>query len=180
MHRIATIVVMVLGLVLVPSTAFGQQYPIAAEGEDQDFGVQVAGDTFDKQDCGFQPGTTADIRPNDTAADTKQVGSDGCVRLTVRIVDQDTVSIDDREYDARRCASNTIFVTAPVAGGAAEQRQMRNHFTILCAATKAGPLPRTGNDIADLAALGGVLVVVGATVVTIVRRRRRSAAGGTT
>lgn len=170
---------MALGLFLVPAAASAQQYPIDKEAEVQNFGNQSAGETFNKQDCGFQPGTTADVRFGDTPAGTKQVGSDGCVRLTVRIVDRDTVSIDGREYDARRCASNTIVVSAPVAGGAAEQRQVQNRFTIVCAATAAGPLPRTGNDVADLVTLGGVLVVAGVTVLTIVRRRRHTGSATT-
>jgi LPXTG-motif cell wall-anchored protein len=179
MRRIATVVAVLLGALAAPTVAAAQQYPIDAPPAVRSFGSQRPGDTFNKEDCGFQAGTTAEIRLNDTAAGTKQVEGDGCVRLTVRIVDQDTVSIDGREYDARRCRSNVIFVTAPVAGGAARQRQVENRFTINCGGIAGNNLPRTGTDVADLAALGGVLVVLGATVVTIVRRRRTGDATAT-
>ena len=175
MRRIAAIVILALGACLLPLTAASaQQYPIDRPAEVRSFGAQRIGATFHKEDCGFLAGSSAEIRVNDTAAGTKPVGSDGCVRMTVRVVDEDTISIDGTEYPARRCASNTIFVTAPVAGGAAQSRQVENRFTIVCGATAAASLPRTGSDALDLAAVGGVLVVTGATIVTIVRRRRRT------
>lgn len=172
MRRTAALILMVLGLLAAPAAAFAQDYPLSGQAEVQAYGSQRIGDSFNKEDCGFLPNSTAAIRVNDTAAGTKPIGGDGCVRMTVKIVDQDTIAIDGTEYPAKRCASNVIFVTGPVPSGAAQSRQVENRFTITCAAAAGNALPRTGSDIADIAAVGGLLVVVGATVVTIVRRRR--------
>jgi LPXTG-motif cell wall-anchored protein len=172
MRRISTLLVVLVALLVAPSVASAQQYPINGQTEVKAFGAKRAGESFNKEDCGFLAGSNADIRVNDTAAGSKTVERDGCVRMVVRIVDEDTISIDGTEYPAKRCRDNSIFVTAPVAGGAAQRKQAENKFTIVCAAAAGKALPRTGTDIAGLAGAGGLLVVVGATVVMIVRRRR--------
>ena len=173
MRRIAGLLgLVVLTLVGATGAASAQEYPIDQPAQVQAYGAQRPGDSFNKEDCGFLGGSTAQIRVNDTAAGTKTVGSDGCVRMTVKIVDEDTISIDGTEYPALRCRSNVIYVTAPVPSGSAQSRQVQNRFTINCGAVAASNLPRTGSDIGSLVALGGVLVVVGTTVVLIVRRRR--------
>jgi LPXTG-motif cell wall-anchored protein len=169
---------------LVPSAAFAQQaqdpsgYPIRGQAQVLAFGSQRPGDTFTKNDCGFLSGQQASISINGGApVGTDLVESDGCVKFNVTVVDQDTVHFEgttnaNRDHDVQRCRDNVITITGPVAGGAAEQRQVENRFTITCAAAAAAALPRTGNDFAPLVALGAVLIVFGATVVMIVRRRR--------
>lgn len=165
--------VMLFGLLAAPTAVLAQEYPIQGNAQVLSFGAQRPGQTFNKNDCGFQAGAQASIRVNDTAAGNKAVASDGCVKLAVRIVDEDTISIDGREFPALRCRANTIFVTAPVPGGAAQSRQVQNRFTIACGAAAAGgTLPRTGADIGGLGAAGAALTVVGSVVVLIVRRRR--------
>lgn len=168
----ALLFVMLFGLLGAPTAVMAQEYPIQGNAEVLSFGAQRPGQTFNKNDCGFQPNAQATIRLNETPAGTKQVAGDGCVKLAVKIVDEDTISIDGREYPALRCRENTIFVTAPVPGGSAQSRQVQNKFTITCAAAAAGALPRTGADIGGLGAAGAALAVVGSVIVLIVRRRR--------
>lgn len=172
----ASFLFVLLGLLAAPTSSSAQQaqYPIQEGATVLSFGAQRPGQTFTKQDCGFQPGATATIRVNETAIGTKAVESDGCVRLNVGIVDQDTISVDGREHLARSCRSNVIFVTAPVAGGAAQSRQVENRFTIACAAAAANTLPRTGQGVAGLGAVGAAMTVVGSVLVLIVWRRRNS------
>jgi LPXTG-motif cell wall-anchored protein len=183
MRRCAALLV-ILVAALLPSAAFAQQaqdpsaYPIRGQAQVLAFGAQRPGDTFSKNDCGFLAGQQATITINGGApVGTDAVESDGCVKFDVKVVDQDTINFKgttsaDGDHDALRCRANTITITGPVAGGAAESRQVENRFTIACGAVAASNLPRTGSDIAPLVALGGVLIVFGATVVLIVRRRR--------
>lgn len=172
----ASFLFVLLGLLAVPTALSAQEaeYPMQEPATVLSFGAQRPGQTFNKQDCGFHSGTTATIRVNQTAAGTKEVGPDRCVRLNVGIVDQDTISVDGREYPAQPCGSNVIFVTAPVAGGTAQSRQVENRFTIACAVAAGNALPRTGQHIADLASTGAALIVMGSVLVLIVWRRRSS------
>ena len=165
-------------LLLATPAASQQQYPpttqAPASTQVQGFGAQRPGQTFNKRDCGFQAGAQASIRVNETAAGSKAAGSDGCVALSVKIVGQDRISIDGREFPARRCAANSIFVTAPSSSGAS--RTVENQFNIDCspaAAAAAGTLPRTGTGLTTpLAASAALLIGAGAVVVVATRRRR--------
>jgi len=164
------------GLLLLAAPAAAQQYPPTSQAPASTqvlgFGAQRPGETFNKRDCGFQGGAQASIRVNETAAGSKAAGSDGCVALSVKIVAQDRVSVDGREFPARRCAANSIFVTAPSSAGTS--RTVENQFNIDCGpAAAAGTLPRTGTGLTmPLAASAALLIGAGAVAVVASRRRR--------
>src|SRR5688572_75277 len=112
MRRSATMLVMLLGVLVLfaPTAATAQaqrpEYPIQRPAQVQSFGAQRPGESFTKNDCGFEPGQQATVRLNDTALPNRTVGANGCVTMTVRIVDEDTISIDNTNYDALRCRAN--------------------------------------------------------------------------
>ena len=139
-----------------------------------DFGVQRQGATFNKEDCGFAPGSTAQVALNGQSTSTKAAESDGCVRLTVEVVDRDTIRIDGTAHEARPCAVNTITVSGSHRNGGT--LSFDNRFRIDCAAgTGAAALPRTGaSSVGDLSVGGAGLVVVGVVLAIVARRRRSS------
>ena len=165
------------GLLLLATPAASQdQYP-PKPGPTQvlGFGAQRPGETFNKRDCGFQAGAEASIRVNETTAGSKAAGSDGCVALSVKIVGQDRISIDGREFPARRCAANSIFVTATSTAGTS--RTVENQFNIDCGpAAAGGALPRTGaGSTIPMAGIAAALIVAGGVAVLAVRRRDQAA-----
>lgn len=144
----------------------------AVEGtqEERQFGEFVAGESFTKEDCGFQAGSTVDLELNNNIdAGTDSVGSDGCARMTVAILSGQRVSIDGRVYQGH-CGSNRIDVMGTGANGA--DRTVVNQFRISCAGGR-GAVARTGAMIARWSAAGVALLLVGAFLV--VRDRRRKA-----
>jgi hypothetical protein len=175
MRRLFVMVAVVIGVLAPAAAASAQSYPPAAQAEVRDFGAQRAGDTFNKVDCGFMAGTTATIRLNSTDAGTRTVGSDGCVRLAVTIDNESQVSIDGRAFPANRCARNSIFVSAPIASGAATNRVVDNRFTISCPGTAAAGVARTGQNIARWSITGVALTALGTVLVVFMRRRRDAA-----
>lgn len=143
-----------------------------------DFGAQRPGGSFNKQDCGFAPGSAASVALNGSAPlFTKQAESDGCVRLTVEIQNNNKIRIDGRNYDANRCAENTITVSGSHRNGGT--LSFDNRFRIDCAGvggTGQGVggenTARTGIDADDLSLLGAGLVTAGVVLYVIARRRR--------
>lgn len=169
--------IMVLG-VAAPVAAQSQSsanYPPSNGAQVKDFGVQRQGGSFTKEDCGFAPNSSARVSLNGRDLFTKNAEGDGCVRLSVEIVDRDTIRIDGTAHEARPCAQNTITVSGTHRDGGTLSYD--NRFRIDCAAgTGAAALPRTGSaDAMNLSVAGAGLVVIGV-VVAIVARRRRSAA----
>ena len=161
----------------VPASAqqTSEDYPPSNGARVLDFGVQRQGGSFTKEDCGFAPGSSAQVSLNGRDIFRKNAEGDGCVRLNVEIVDRDTIRIDGTAYEARPCAQNTIGVSGTHRNGGTLSYD--NRFRIDCAGgTGAAALPRTGSaDAMNLSAAGAGLVVVGV-VLAIVARRRRSAA----
>ena len=173
-----------------PWTAQAQQYPPststtaptttaptttttapADEFDVRAFGAVREGESFDKRDCGFQPGATVNVRFGDQAAGTATAGSDGCVQLRVSVRAGQLVDVNGRTFQGR-CGENTIVVSGRSASGA--NRTITNRFAINCGAsdTRAALLPRTGAGIAGVTAGGAVLIGAGVALVVAARRRR--------
>jgi hypothetical protein len=149
-------------------------YPPSNGAQVKDFGLQRTGATFTKEDCGFAPGSTAQIALNGKNIFTKPAESDGCVRLAVEIQNKNKVRIDGTNYDANRCAENTITVSGTHRNGGTISYD--NKFKIDCA-TGVAPagVARTGAaHVTDLSVAGAGLVFVGVVLAIVARRRRSS------
>jgi hypothetical protein len=151
-------------------------YPPSNGATVRDFGAQRPGADFTKEDCGFAPGSTAQVSLNGSHLFDKAAESDGCVRLAVHIQNKNQVRIDGKNYAANRCADNTITVSGTHRNGGTLSYD--NRFRIDCgAAVGAAALPRTGStvDVQRWSWLGAGLVVIGIVLSIVVRRRRHPA-----
>ena len=135
------------------------------------FGAIRPGESFNKLDCGFRPGATAEIRFNGNAAGTATVRADGCVQLRVDVVTASQVRIDGRTYTTV-CGPQTIDVIAPAPSGA--RRTAVNRFTIPCDAapgSRGAGLTRTGADAIRWGVVALGLIAIGVAFVLADRRR---------
>jgi LPXTG-motif cell wall-anchored protein len=168
-----SVMVAAVALWVMPAAAQTTNYPPANEAAVKDFGLQRQGAAFTKEDCGFAPGSTAQISLNGRNIFTKAAEGDGCVRLRVEIQNRNKVRIDGTLYDANRCADNAIGVAGPSRTGGT--RTAENRFKIDCPTGAAGAaLPRTGAAMVGDLSVGGAGLVVGGVIFSIVARRRRS------
>lgn len=160
-----------------PVLAQSANYPPSNGAAVRDFGAQRPGQTFNKEDCGFRPGSTANVALNGRQIFTKQAESDGCVRMTVEVQNSNKIRIDGRNYDANRCAENTITVSGEHRNGGTLSYD--NKFRIDCAGVggtgqgRGGEqTARTGLDADDLSLAGAGLVTAGVVLFVVARRRR--------
>jgi LPXTG-motif cell wall-anchored protein len=150
-------------------------YPPCNPSSDvRNFGSFREGESFNKEDCGFDAGSTVTLTFNGLEAGSRQVESDGCARMTVTIGAQRRVTFNGRQFTAD-CGRNSIVVMGTGAGAA---RTVTNNFELNCAGGAGaagavrGPLPRTGAEFAGVTAGGIALLGIGAALVMATRRRR--------
>jgi hypothetical protein len=161
---------------LAQTSAGSSDYPPSNGAQVKDFGAQRTGATFTKEDCGFAPGSTAQVSLNGSRIFDKAAEADGCVRMSVEIQNKNQVRIDGINYRAKSCAENTITVAGAHRNGGTVSYD--NKFRIDCSAgVGAGTLPRTGSavDVESLSVLASGLLMVGVVLMIVVRRRRHPA-----
>ncbi len=119
--------------------------------------------------CGpFQPGATAAINVNGTAAGSKTVASNGTVTIVITINSATSGTVNDPVTVPVTCGSNTATATS---GGVSQT----GTFNLICGSTtKTSGLAFTGANVmkAVLAAL--LLIAIGGALVLAQRRRRSS------
>jgi hypothetical protein len=157
------------------------------------------GAVFIAEFCGFAPGVPVNITFNGGPVSGSFVsGSDGCVRLTIRVLSDGVavgqpivaaaglqlaqsggarVSINGTEYAANR-GSNTLVASGTGANGAPRTVTVRfNLGTADGGAAGGGGLARTGAMLLRWSAAAIALIGVGALLVVADRRRGSKLAG---
>ena len=150
------------------------------------------GAVFTAEFCGFAPGVPVSITFNGATVGTFTAGSDGCVRLTIRVLEdgvalaqpviaaaglqlaqsgpQPRVSINGTEFNANR-GTNTLVATGTGANGASRTVTVRFTLGAADGAGGGGGLARTGAMVLRWSLAGGALLAVGALLVLADRRR---------
>jgi hypothetical protein len=159
------------------TTTTAQATTTTAGATVKDFGAVREGGQFNKQDCGFNAGSTVNATFNGASAGTATVGGDGCVSFNVAVGTGHTVSFNGRSFTGV-CGDNQIVVSN-------SSRTARNTFSITCetatgvAGTTAGTgtgVAVTGAAIGATAVIGTALIVLGFVLVRFARRRRGASA----
>lgn len=138
--------------------------------------------------CVWTPNSQVQVTVNGESVGTKIANANGFVTVSITVLDDETLSVDDPVIVPAICGTNTVIGrgTSTVASGNVVTHQAT--FTLVCEdedededgdrdkdkdkVPVAKRLAFTGSNFETLLALGLVLVVGGATVVVAARRRK--------